>query len=60
MFIIPQLMEPFKTHIIGTELEPGTVCIFNAISRDFGDKIMDTLSASCVVGGNCTCMHGKT
>ena len=56
-FIIPQLAEPFKTHIIGTELEPGAVCTFHATTRGFGDRIVDTVSTSCTVGGNCTCIE---
>ena len=57
VFIIPQLVEPFKTHIIGTELEPGTVCTFNAATKNLWDSNIDTVSASCTVGGNCTCME---
>ena len=57
VFIIPQLVEPFKTHIIGTELEPGTVCTFHATTRDFWDRITDTVSASCTVGGMSTIMY---
>ena len=52
-FITPQLVEPFKTHIIGTELEPGTACTFHATTRDFRDRTMDTVSASCTVSSMC-------
>ena len=57
VFIIPQLVEPFKTHIIGTELEPGTVCTFHATTRDISDRTMDTVSASCTVESMSTIMY---
>ena len=57
-FIIPQLAEPFKTHIIGTELEPGTVCTFHATTKTFSpESDIDIVTASCTVGGNYTCME---
>ena len=52
-FIIPQLVDPFKTHIIGTDLEPGTVCTFHATTRNFWETTVDTVSASCTVLGKC-------